>query len=249
VTSSDRQAFGPGDALIAIFLVILILTGLSSLLPRNALVVAGVAFPLAAVMVAVLRDRSLASILAPGKMTAGHFGWSILGSAGMLAVIFGLVETLLKALPRDYKPELDDMARFLLNLPTVVAFLVTVVMAPICEEVFFRGAVLRGIRSSWGTAAGLLLSSALFGAWHQLPPRMIVTFVLGLWFGWLAVASGGLAAPVVAHAFNNAVAMALLLARVDRIPSWAVVPGGLAVVLAAWRIRRSMQGSEPSTPS
>ena len=249
MTSSDRPPFGPGDALAAILLVILILTGLSSLLPRQALVMAGVAFPLAAVMVAVLRDRSLVSILAPGKMTAGLFGWTILSSAGMLALMLGLIETLLRSLPRNYKPELDEMARFLLDLPTVVTLLVTVVMAPICEEVFFRGAVLRGIRSSWGTAAGLLLSSALFAAWHQLPPRMIVTFFMGLWLGWLAVASGGLAAPVIAHAFNNAVIIALLVAGVDRFPTWAAVPGALVVVLAAWRIRRSMQGSEPSAPS
>jgi membrane protease YdiL (CAAX protease family) len=185
-------------------------------------------------------------------MTPGFLGWTIVGSAGMLAVMLGLVEMLLESLPRDYKPELDELAKFMMDLPPGVAFLVTVVMAPLCEEVFFRGAVLRGIRSSWGTAAGVLLSSALFAAWHVLPPRMIVTFILGLWFGGLAVASGGLAAPILAHAINNTVVLALLVAGVDRIPPWVAGPGGLVLAVAAWRIfgtARSVQGSGPPRAS
>jgi membrane protease YdiL (CAAX protease family) len=213
---------------------------------------AGLAFPLAAVIVGVLRNKSLASVFAPGRMTPGLFAWTIVGSAGMIALMLGLIETLLEFMPWNYKPELDELAKFIMDLPPGVAFLVTIVMAPLCEEVFFRGAVLRGIRSSWGTAAGVLLSSALFAAWHVLPPRMIVTFILGLWFGGLAIASGGLAAPILAHAINNTVVLVLLVAGVDRIPPGVAVPGGLVLLLAAWRIfatARSVQGSGPPRAS
>ena len=247
--SDPDSEFKAGDALATIFLALLIVIGLSSLLSRTAMMFASLAFPLAALIVVVLRGKPMAAVFAPGRVTPPLFGWTLLGSAGLLTGVMSLVDLVLKALPHDYKRELEELEKVLLELPVGVLLILSIVMAPLCEEVFFRGAVLRGIRSTWGTVVGLLLSSALFAAWHIMPPRMIVTFVLGLWFGWLTVATGGLGMSIVAHMFNNAAVVVLSIVGIDRLPTWAVLPGGLAVAASAWRIRRSMQGSAPSLPS
>jgi membrane protease YdiL (CAAX protease family) len=243
MTEPDSSEFRAGDALATLLFALLILAAASTLLPPPWMALAAAAFPMAALLVVVLRGKPMASVFAPGHMTIPVLAWTLVGSAGLLAVLLGSVRVLLESMPRDYTPELDQLSKQVLEMPAGVAILLIAVLAPICEEVFFRGAVLRGVRSTAGTAVGLLLSSALFAAWHQLPPRMVVTFVLGLWFGWLCIRSKGLMAPIVAHAFNNAVILALAMGGVERLPAWAVVPGVIALAFAAWRIRRSLQGS------
>ena len=59
-----------------------------------------------------------------------------------------------------------------------------VVGAPIFEELFFRGLVLRAFERKWGTITGVLASSALFGAVHlqllQFPALMAFGIIAAL---------------------------------------------------------------------
>ena len=59
-----------------------------------------------------------------------------------------------------------------------------VVGAPIFEELFFRGLALRAFERKWGAAAGVLVSSAIFGAAHlqllQFPALMAFGIIAAL---------------------------------------------------------------------
>ncbi len=74
------------------------------------------------------------------------------------------------------------------------------------EELLFRGAIQR----DWG----LLPASLLFGVAHLGGSGTLVfgawAGVMGLLLGWLARLSGGLLAPIVAHALYDALALAYL---------------------------------------
>src|SRR5690606_18458208 len=48
----------------------------------------------------------------------------------------------------------------------VVLVLLVVVCAPVVEELFYRGLVLRSMENAWGTAAAVVAGSLLFGAVH-----------------------------------------------------------------------------------
>jgi membrane protease YdiL (CAAX protease family) len=81
-----------------------------------------------------------------------------------------------------------------------------VVMAPLAEELFFRGLVQsvlrRYFRSPW---VGIVLGSGLFAASHQPQyQHMPALFVLGMVLGYNYERTGRLLAPVLLHAIFNA---------------------------------------------
>lgn len=86
------------------------------------------------------------------------------------------------------------------------------VAVPLCEEVFFRGFLYPSIRDKFGVAVGVVVSSLIFGMVHPGLPNQMVVFVLGVSFCLIYERSGTLVAPIVAHAFFNAVSLVSVLA-------------------------------------
>ena len=94
----------------------------------------------------------------------------------------------------------------------VLAVLLAVVMAPVIEEVMFRGFFHRALRARFSAPVSILISGALFAAIH---PQGLIGFSLllpiGLMLATLREWRGSLLAPLVAHACTNAVSMTILL--------------------------------------
>jgi membrane protease YdiL (CAAX protease family) len=92
------------------------------------------------------------------------------------------------------------------NKWVLVTYLVAALfVAPIVEEVVFRGGVYRGIRDAWGVPAGILLSAVIFSALHVAAGADGVTQLLGgLAFAFLYERTGSLLAPVILHFIGNA---------------------------------------------
>jgi len=78
-----------------------------------------------------------------------------------------------------------------------------VVAAPIAEEVFFRGYMLRFMEQRLGFRAGLLLSSAVFATIHLNPSGIPVYMVIAVVMALVYRYSGNLLSPIVAHATLN----------------------------------------------
>ncbi len=80
-------------------------------------------------------------------------------------------------------------------------------LAPLWEEVMFRGLLLRSLRRRLGTVPGVVLSSAAFGLLHAQPGRglalVLVTGALGVLFAVVTVRAGRLGPAIVAHAVFN----------------------------------------------
>lgn len=89
---------------------------------------------------------------------------------------------------------------------------VAVVMAPLAEEVFFRGFLYAGLRDRWGLTAGILASSVIFGLVHLTPGVILPIVLMGGIFAWLYQATGTLWAPILLHAIVNAIAVTSLYA-------------------------------------
>lgn len=88
--------------------------------------------------------------------------------------------------------------------------LAAVIVAPLAEELLFRGLVLRQIRQRVGAFPALLLSSVLFAAMHGDPAQMLTYSVLGAGFGLGYLWSGSLWTPVIMHALWNLAAVVLM---------------------------------------
>jgi membrane protease YdiL (CAAX protease family) len=101
----------------------------------------------------------------------------------------------------------------LLPAPVHIYFMTIGALVPgICEELYFRGMMMR-IGSRLPETAIIILSSIAFSAWHIGTPGYLPhTFVLGLILGTLVAVFGRLAPSMIAHTVANAGMGALLLA-------------------------------------
>jgi membrane protease YdiL (CAAX protease family) len=74
----------------------------------------------------------------------------------------------------------------------------------LCEELFFRGMLMR-VGSRIPAAAMIFISSAAFSLWHVGTPAYLPhTFLMGLILGVLVIGSGRLAPAIIAHTVANA---------------------------------------------
>ena len=78
-----------------------------------------------------------------------------------------------------------------------------VVIPPLCEEVFFRGILFRGLMSRFGLGIALAGTSLLFSAAHATLAQKGMMIILGCYFGVLVHLTGSLWASILAHAVNN----------------------------------------------
>jgi membrane protease YdiL (CAAX protease family) len=83
--------------------------------------------------------------------------------------------------------------------------LAAVILAPLAEEVIFRGVLLPGLARQMRPGVALVLSAALFALFH-VPSHgvgAVVPGMLGVVFGWARLRTGNLVAPIALHAANN----------------------------------------------
>lgn len=72
----------------------------------------------------------------------------------------------------------------------------------ICEEVFFRGALLNAYEQ-YGNWFAIFCSAAVFAIFHFDPQNLLAPFMLGILFAVVMEASGSLYAAMIAHFTNN----------------------------------------------
>lgn len=96
-----------------------------------------------------------------------------------------------------------------------VALLVAVVIvgAPLAEELFFRGLLLRALQPRIGTPGAVGVSALAFGLAHFEPLQLPVLVLFGVILGVLAVRTGRLGPSICAHAAFNAVAVYSILSQ------------------------------------
>lgn len=102
-------------------------------------------------------------------------------------------------------------------ISVIVAGLLIVVLAPIAEELFFRGFVFAGLRRAMPIWPAIVLSAVIFGSLHLVGGDIgvgIQIAVLGGILAYLYERTGSLWAPIAAHMINNSIAFTLLLTGV-----------------------------------
>jgi membrane protease YdiL (CAAX protease family) len=113
-------------------------------------------------------------------------------------------------------PDLSAEARSLTDrahgVGIVLLVLLTVIGAPIIEELFFRGLVLRSLLRRLPPWAAITISSLLFALVHFQPLQFVALAIFGAIVGVLALRTGRLGPSICAHmAFNATTVIVLLL--------------------------------------
>jgi membrane protease YdiL (CAAX protease family) len=149
----------------------------------------------------------------PGGALRAGLGWGLLAWLGATAVSAASA-WLLDLVGVDIEAQAAEQAIALVDpWVVVVAF---VIMAPIAEEVFFRGVVFNAWLREGGRRWAFIGSSALFALIHLSLVLLVPLFLLGLALAWVYQRSGNLLAPIAMHATVNGISVALaLLVRFD----------------------------------
>ncbi len=80
------------------------------------------------------------------------------------------------------------------------------VLAPILEEVLFRGAIQGYLMRKYNPTVGIVVASLIFGIIHMNPIQVFYAFFLGLIFGWIYYRTRSLMPVVIGHVLNNSLA-------------------------------------------
>ena len=132
------------------------------------------------------------------------------------AIVSAVLEPFLRAgeeqglAPERWRPE--RATAFAVNA------LVVVTVAPLAEELFFRGLGVRALRPL-GDAVAVVGSALLFALAHGLLAGLPPLFLFGLAVAWVRLRSDSVWPGVVAHGTYNAVGIAVVVA------SWFVDAG------------------------
>lgn len=87
----------------------------------------------------------------------------------------------------------------------LLALAVVAIVAPLAEEIVFRGVLLRAIEAASGERVALVVSSVAFSLVHLTPFAMPPIFVFALMLGVVYTRTRTLWTPVLAHALFNAI--------------------------------------------
>jgi membrane protease YdiL (CAAX protease family) len=154
----------------------------------------------------------------------------------------------------EYLELLDGMIANLRSLLSPVGVLILLgLVTPLCEELLFRGVILRSLLDHRGPWPAVLLSSGAFALFHLHPIHALIAFGLGVVAGWAVVATGSVWIAYAIHATNNLAAsgVALLLPDAGAAPWWMLAPAAaaLAAGVALLRPFQARPGPEPEVES
>jgi len=152
-------------------------------------------------------------------------GWKPLLVAAVLAVVLHPLAMELLArlhwLLGDLPPGAREAVSALADprQPLWLVLLAFAVAPGVCEEVAFRGFILRGFSRGGRRVLAIGLSSLAFGVMHMIPQQVFNGTLMGLVLGALAIRSRSLFPAIMFHFANNALGVAH--ARVGTLnPEW-----------------------------
>ena len=146
-----------------------------------------------------------------GKMILAFFGMIMLAyslsTMVQNTVISGFFEIGISPISEDYLTEQDLTPTYL-----IWEVILTAIGAPICEELMFRGVILRRF-STVSQRFAIVMSALIFGFMHGNLIQAILGFIVGLVLGYAAVKTDSLILPIAGHIFINTCATSMSFAE------------------------------------
>ncbi len=150
--------------------------------------------------------RAVLSLHAPrvvtvvGAVLAGLSAWFLVG------VVVEAVQQRFMPMPRAL---MEQMAKLLFSGERSLALdLFALALSPaICEELLFRGVVLRASRARLGVPAAVVLNGVLFGVFHMSIYRFFPTMLLGMVLAVIVIRTRSIFPAMIFHFLNNGCAV------------------------------------------
>lgn len=135
---------------------------------------------------------------------------TLLVGASLAPGLYVLVRLALGLLPREWVSSYDQASSGLGSGGAVGAVAI-VIVAPVVEEVVFRGLIMTRLGQIMPGWLAAVLSAAVFGACHGHPVWFCYTFLLGLLFALMDLHAGSILPSILGHIAFNSIDQVLIL--------------------------------------
>lgn len=144
------------------------------------------------------------------RRTYGFAGTKVTGFIGATFLVTGffplnivLASGLMKLFPTS--TEYVETAFSGIMGDNVFAALFVIALAPaVCEEMLFRGLILHALKARYRAVSAIVITAALFGAYHMSLVKFIPTGLLGLLLCYVVWRTGSIYPAMLMHFLNNA---------------------------------------------
>lgn len=189
--------------------------------------------------------------------------WSVVAALGVVLPSLA-VQELLPSWPETIQRHIDEAeAQAALLMSTTGGYAVVCLLAPVAEELVFRGAILRTLLAWQPERRWLMigLSALLFALAHMNPAQLLHPFAIGLLLGWMYARTGSVVPGIVFHWANNTVAYLLFhaypstdirLVDIFGQPSRVFMAVGFSLLIllpAIYQLNIRMKGGKSHRPS
>ncbi len=140
---------------------------------------------------------------APAALGLRPVGWRPIVLAVLGTTVLSFVVSQLGPQPEGVR----EVTQGLQGVQALQTLAVLGLLAPIAEELVFRGLLYGWLAGRWSNLVAFILSSLAFAAAHTEPLHILMVLPLGFWFGWLRWRTGSLVPTIVAHIINNTIAV------------------------------------------
>lgn len=125
-----------------------------------------------------------------------------LGAAWLTSLVVGYIMDLLSGVVIFETPDFSTSDSLISNICLIIY---AVIVAPVSEELIFRGLIL-GKLKQYGYVFATIIVSLLFALMHGNLPQSIPTFIVSLFLCWVTLQSNSIIPAISIHMINNAVA-------------------------------------------
>ena len=163
---------------------------------------------IAIAILAAGRPRRVRLRLTPSRVPPRAIVAMVIGTLALSQAL----ESVVIALGVGRGPALEWVVRALASASPaglLLAVLVVGVLAPIGEELFFRGFMLTRLREVWRAGPAILVTALAFGLMHGEPVHAVLAGGIGLYLGFVVERSATLLPALVCHVANNTVSVLL----------------------------------------
>ncbi|WP_195972674.1 CPBP family intramembrane glutamic endopeptidase [Clostridium thermobutyricum] len=106
---------------------------------------------------------------------------------------------------------------------SIVQSIITVILIPIYEEIFYRGIIFGYLRKNFNGGVAVLIQALVFGVVHLNLVQSIYTFILGIILAIIYIYSDSILGSITAHIIFNLLGLIVLPTLVAKIPSIGIV--------------------------
>jgi membrane protease YdiL (CAAX protease family) len=132
-------------------------------------------------------------------------------SAALMIIAFRLIfdNSITFLVSNISMPDFINEAFDELSVSPIILILSVSIVAPIYEEIIFRGILLKGMSKKINPTLAIVLSSLFFALVHMNIPQGINAFFLGLVLGFIYLKTGSIYLSIFAHFINNFLALSI----------------------------------------